>query len=229
MKGCLAGCVGLFVFLEVAYAGRPIETDDASVTSHRTCQLDFWVETATQTRQDNFNGGCNFFGSSELSLSLSTARGDSQDALRHGVGYKQILREFTSQHIGFGFAVSTERTRLDQGGSARETLGTAIATMPLGGTQTLLHLNLGYLDYRDSLINDERPFVAAALDYQWTSSTGLSMEAFNGVEGSVSWRLGARYTLIPDYLQIDASYGSDFGQYVDSRAFTIGVGFTPAF
>ena len=63
------------------YAGRPIETDDASVTALRTCQLDFWTETSLEVRQDNFNGGCNFLGNGEFSLGLRSA-GDTNDGPR---------------------------------------------------------------------------------------------------------------------------------------------------
>lgn len=57
MKRVATCALLMFATMQLAQAGRPIETDDASVTAHRTCQLDFWTETSLEVRQDNFNGG----------------------------------------------------------------------------------------------------------------------------------------------------------------------------
>lgn len=113
--------------------------------------------------------------------------------------------------------------------SSQETLLTTIASVPLRGEDLLLHLNLGYLQYRDQIQSDNSVFKAAALDYSFNERIGFSVETFSGVEDSLSWRVGARYTLIPDFLQIDASYGSDYGTFQGARAFTVGFGITPGF
>ena len=200
-----------------AQAGRPIETDDASVTAHRTCQLDFWTETALEVRQDNFNGGCNFLGNQE-------------DQSLVALGYKHILQDFTENSTGFGLAASREWGRLKfNDESSQETLLTTIASVPLHGTDLLLHLNLGYLQYSDQTQSDNSVFKAAALDYSFNERVGFSVETYSGVNDSLSWRVGARYTLIPDFLQVDASYGSDYGTFQEARAFTIGFGITPGF
>ena len=92
--------------------------------------------------------------------------------------------------------------------SSQETLLTTIASVPLSSEDLLLHLNLGYLQYSDQTQNDNSIFKAAALDYSLNERIGFSVETYSGVEDALSWRIGARYTLIPDFLQIDASYGS---------------------
>lgn len=157
--------VTLWLYTGLVYAGRPLETDDAAVTGHNTCQLDFWNETTANTRQDNFNGGCNFFGPSELSLSLGARHGDADDAHVKGFGYKHIVREFDDHRVGYGFAISTSKDYLPSQQSTRETLATGIATVPLGSADWLMHLNLGYLRFNGLNGKDERPFAAAALDY----------------------------------------------------------------
>lgn len=213
-----------------AQAGRPIETDDASVTAHRTCQLDFWTETALEVRQDNFNGGCNFLGNSEFSLGLGAVHGNQEDQSLVALGYKHILQDFTENSTGFGLAASREWGRLKNNDeSSQETLLTTIASVPLHGTDLLLHLNLGYLQYSDQTQSDNSVFKAAALDYSFNERVGFSVETYSGVNDSLSWRVGARYTLIPDFLQVDASYGSDYGTFQEARAFTIGFGITPGF
>lgn len=228
-KALLLAPVFLCVF-STAQAGRPIETDDASAAEFRTCQLDFWTETAKQTRQDNFNGGCNFFGSGEFGLSLGEVHGNQEDQSLRALGYKHIFQNFSDTTPGFGLAASKEWGQLKASDeSSQETLLTAISTVPLAGEDLLLHLNLGYLQYSDQVLQDNSVFKAAALDYSFTERAGFSVETYSGVEDSLSWRLGARYTVIPDFLQIDASYGSDYGTFEQSRAFTIGVGITPGF
>lgn len=214
----------------VLYAGRPLETDDAAVTGLNTCQLDFWTETSLNTRQDNFNGGCNLFGHSEFSTALGAVQGDQEDLRLRALGYKHVFQDFSDSRPGFGLAVNREWGRpanTDQ--SSKETLITTIATLPLVDDELLLHANLGFLHYSDHSLEDRSLFKAAALDYSLNEKMGLSVEAFSGVQESLSWRVGARYTLIRDFLQIDASYGSDFGQFADSRVFTIGFGITPEF
>jgi hypothetical protein len=220
----------LFGFLVSAYAGRPIETDDASVTTLRTCQLDFWTETASEVRQDNFNGGCNFLDNGEFSLGLGTVQGNQEDQSLRSLGYKHIFKHFTDNDAGYGLSASKEWGRLKSTDeSSQETLLTTISSVPLRGEDLLLHLNLGYLQYSDQTQSDTSVFKAAALDYSFNERIGFSIETYSGVEDSLSWRVGARYTLIPDFLQVDASYGSDYGTFQGARAFTLGFGITPGF
>jgi len=216
--------------IQSAQAGRPIETDDASAAEFRTCQLDFWTESSRELRQDNFNGGCNLLGQGEFSLGLGRVHGDQEDQLLSSLGYKHIFQDFTSDSPGFGLAASREWGRLKSTDeSSQETLLTTIASVPLRGEDLLLHLNLGYLQYSDQIQSDNSVFKAAALDYSLNERIGFSVETYSGVEDALSWRVGARYTLIPDFLQIDASYGSDYGTFQNARAFTLGFGITPGF
>lgn len=216
--------------IQSAQAGRPIETDDASAAEFRTCQLDFWTESSRELRQDNFNGGCNLLGQGEFSLGLGRVHGNQEDQLLSSLGYKHIFQDFTSDSPGFGLAASREWGRLKSTNeSSQETLLTTIASVPLSSEDLLLHLNLGYLQYSDQTQNDNSIFKAAALDYSLNERIGFSVETYSGVEDALSWRIGARYTLIPDFLQIDASYGSDYGTFQNARAFTLGFGITPGF
>ncbi|WP_291808119.1 hypothetical protein [Limnobacter sp.] len=216
--------------IQSAQAGRPIETDDASAAEFRTCQLDFWTESSRELRQDNFNGGCNLLGQGEFSLGLGRVHGNQEDQLLSSLGYKHIFQDFTSDSPGFGLAASREWGRLKSTDeSSQETLLTTIASVPLRGEDLLLHLNLGYLQYSDQIQSDNSVFKAAALDYSLNERIGFSVETYSGVEDALSWRIGARYTLIPDFLQIDASYGSDYGTFQNARAFTLGFGITPGF
>lgn len=220
----------LLVVFQIVHAGRPIETDDASVSDYRTCQVDLWTETARQVRQDNFNAGCNFFENGEFSLGVAGVSGNREDRSQYALGYKHIVKHFTNTEAGYGLAVSTDHGRFKaKKNSSSENLVAAISTVPLIGKNLLLHLNLGYLQYIDEQINDSSVFTAAALDYSLSDRVGFSVEAFSGVEDSLSWRLGARYTLIADFFQIDASYGSDFGAFPAAQVFTVGIGLTPKF
>ncbi len=216
--------------IQSAQAGRPIETDDASAAEFRTCQLDFWTESSRELRQDNFNGGCNLLGQGEFSLGLGRVHGNQEDQFLSSLSYKHIFQDFTSDSPGFGLAASREWGRLKSTNeSSQETLLTTIASVPLRGEDLLLHLNLGYLQYSDQIQSDNSVFKAAALDYSLNERIGFSVETYSGVEDALSWRIGARYTLIPDFLQIDASYGSDYGTFQNARAFTLGFGITPGF
>ncbi len=230
MKRLITCALLIFSNIQWAQAGRPIETDDASVTALETCQLDFWTETSLEVRQDNFNGGCNFLGNGEFSLGLGSVHGNQEDQSLSSLGYKHIFKHFTDSAAGYGLAASKEWGRLKSTDeSSQETLLTTIASVPLRGEDLLLHLNFGYLQYSDPIQSDNSVFKAAALDYSFTERFGFSVETYSGVEDTLSWRVGARYTLIPDFLQIDASYGSDYGTFQGARAFTLGFGITPGF
>lgn len=226
-SGVLAGVI---LFSNLAYAGRPIETDDASVTWDETCQLDFWTETSRELRQDNFNSGCNFLGHGEFGLGIAEVQGNRKDQFLGAIGYKHIFQSFTDSTAGFGIAASREWGRFRvTNKSSQETLFTAITPVPLKSDDLLLHLNLGYLQYIDQSLSDSSIFKAAALDYSFNNRIGFSVETYSGVQDTLSWRVGTRYTLISDFLQIDASYGSDYGSFRKARAFTLGFGITPRF
>ncbi len=174
--------IGLMGLMPNGYAGRPIETDDASVTALRTCQLDFWTETSLEVRQDNFNGGCNFLGNGEFSLGLGAVHGNQEDQTLSSLGYKHIFKHFTDSTAGYGLAASREWGRLKSTNeSSQETLLTTIASVPLSSEDSLLHLNLGYLQYRDQTQHDNSIFKAAAIidsnQYFQVSKTRRSVRA----------------------------------------------------
>ena len=100
MKRVATCALLMFATLQLAQAGRPIETDDASAAEFRTCQLDFWTESSRELRQDNFNGGCNLLGQGEFSLGLGRVHGNQEDQLLSSLGYKHIFKTLRATLLG---------------------------------------------------------------------------------------------------------------------------------
>jgi hypothetical protein len=73
---------------------------------------------------------------------------------------KNQSRDFIDTTAGFGLALSREWGRVKSSSeSSKETLIAAISTVPLGGEDLLLHLNLGNVQFSDyRTFTDSRVF-----------------------------------------------------------------------
>lgn len=217
-----------FAIVAPAQAGRPLTTDDAAVIDAGACQLETWVERARDSRSTWINPACNPFGTTEFALGGARVREDGNDTLkvRHWQ-VKQRLRAHDESQAGFALAVGGQRER---NGLGRETFLSGIATLPLVGDAQLLHLNLGVLRARDEVLRRTRAAWGLAYDAELAGSTRASLETYGTAGERANWQLGLRHELIPGHVQLDASVGSAFGRWSESRIVTFGLVFvTPAF
>lgn len=211
-----------------AHAGRPLTTDDAAIVDAGACQLETWIERSRDLNSSWLNPGCNPFGRTELSLGTARLRPEDDTAFTtRQWQVKHLFRAYDAEQTGFALAVGGLRHRQ---GDERHAFLNGIATVPLAGEARVLHVNLGGIRLHDQAKQSNRATWGIALDNEVGSATRIAVETFGTSGERPNWQLGIRHELVSGRVQIDASVGSAYGRWKDSRVATLGLVFvTPAF
>lgn len=211
-----------------AHAGRPLTTDDAAILDAGACQLEAWIERSRDLNSSWLNPGCNPFGQTEFSLGAARLRTDADAAVTSRQWQvKHLLRAYDAEQPGFALAAGEQHVRR---GEEHHVFVNGIATLPLAGEVHLLHVNLGGVRLREEAKQSNRATWGIALDNKVGSATRIAVETFGTSGERPNWQLGIRHELVSGRVQIDASVGSAYGRWEDSRVATLGLVFvTPAF
>ncbi len=210
-----------------AQAGRPLATDDAAIVDHGACQLETWIERRRDGRGTWLNPGCNPFGRTEFSLGGARMREDGASFTLQQWQIKQMLRDYDATQPGFALAVGDHWVRH---GGARAPFLNGMATLPLLGEAHLMHISLGAVRVRDAEGRRSRATWGLAYDTEAAGATRVSLETFGTSGERPNWQLGVRHELVAGHVQLDASVGSAFGRWPQSRLLTVGLVFvSPAF
>lgn len=204
----LAAC-GILLQPDAALAGRPLVTEDAGVLGRGDCELELvgareGVRGEPAARGASAQIGCGIGLNTQIALSgaRSHLAGErSEDVALVG---KTALRELTDQQTGVVIAWSASATRPGSGRLRHEGSEVkAVVTHPV--QDWLLHANLGWSRSQADKLNSTIWSVAA-------ERTGLGpvdgMAEVFGDDRSAPWVNAAlRWTLKPETLFVDASYG----------------------
>ena len=229
LPGILLGCTALSSL--PALAARPMVTDDARTVDAKACQLESWLRFNRDSRETWALPACNFTGNLELTVGGGQARwdggGHTHDVV---IQAKTLLRPLTANSYGVGLVVGTVRHPAINTGSNQ--LGDLYAYVPasfsFADDQVVLHTNLGMLQ-TDA---EKRRHVTWGLgsEIRLNPRTYAIAEAFGPASGRSYSQLGLRYWLLPDRLQLDATWGERLHHGESERWFSVGLRFlTPAF
>lgn len=136
----------------VAWAGRPLFTDDAGLTESRTCQMEAWFQRSKDTSEWWALPACNPFGNFELTAGLTELETDGADRVKsYLVQGKTLIRPLETGSYGFGFAFGI--TRPDHGRGGADYAYVPLSLMSSTG-RAVVHFNLGWL--RDHTLRASR-------------------------------------------------------------------------
>lgn len=207
-------------------AGRPLITDDAAVVDAGACQIESWFEQGANVSSRWINPSCNPFGGTEIAFAMATTRETGEPSSRiQLLQAKQLLRAFDDNQAGYAIAVGAERQQRDH-----QFFVNGISTIPLNSEAQLLHVNLGLVTDRSQDQRDTRVSWGGAYDHRLGENTRAAVESFGQLGQRPNWQVGMLHEVVPGSLQIDASLGSEFGQWRDTRLVSVGfVWFSPVF
>jgi len=208
-------------------AASPMVTDDARIVDARACQVESWVTSYRGSTEYSIQPACNITGNLELALgsTRTNAHGHSQttDVVLQG---KTVLRPL--QANGWGLALAAGSVGHPQAAARRDWYAYAPVSFSLRDDALQVHANVGWL--RDGAARRDRLTWGLGTEIQLSARAWLLAETFGQNQGRPMHQLGLRYSLVPDRVQLDATYGNRNGTHLRERWFSIGLRLlTPAF
>lgn len=208
----------LFGMVPLAHAGRPLVVDDATIADAKQCQLESWLQKNRHSTEYWVLPACNFTGNLELALGGARITGGEHTQTTAVMQGKTLFRPLEMNDWGVGLVFG------NQFNPDKSALGDVYASVPLSFSfkddRVLLHANLGWLHEKE--MRRDAMTWGVATEIQLAERTSFSAETYGQNRGKPFFQLGVRYQLIPDRMQLDASYGNRFGSGSDQRFFSIG-------
>lgn len=204
-----------------AHAGRPLDTEDATILDEGWCQLESWVFGSRSTTRYWLVPACSPFGN--LELQLGYAREQPDDAPGHNdylLQAKTLLKPLEPNEWGFGLSASAVRA----GGGEDRTWGyTAlfIASRSLADDRVRLHGNAGALYTQRTRRTSGLWGLAGEFDVTERVTVLGEVVGVSG-EGRLA-QVGGRVWLVPERVSLDGTVGrSDFSGSTET-IFTFGI------
>jgi hypothetical protein len=206
-----------------AHATRPMVVDDASITSPGNCQVENWTQrTPTQTEYWTMPA-CNVGGTWELAAGLGRIAPDGPGtAYRSGVFQaKTMFRPLQTNSWGIGLTIADQ---FRQGTGVAGDLSVLVPlSVSLLDDRILVHANAGLLRARAAGQIDE--FWALGAEWSVGPHLALTLETYGTGSGHEYAQAGARWTVIPDRVALDAGLGSRVSRIGAERYLTLGLTF----
>ena len=224
-------CVFIF-FVAMAFnawAARPFVTDDARLTSAGSCQLESWQRQYQNSRESWALPACNLYGNFEVTLGAGYASAtDSSNTTDYVIQGKTLFRELTTNSWGWGLAVGKiAHPSINPGPNL---MGNTYAYVPISRSflddDVIMHTNLGAL--RDRATGMVNGTWGVGSEIKLSERTLGIMEMFGDNHNKPYWQLGARYSVVPNLFQVDATVGQQWNGFTESRWISIGIRLTPS-
>lgn len=196
---------GLLLVAAAAHAGRPMTADDATVLEPRTCQLEAWWQRLHDHREGWLAPACSIAPGWEAGVSLVRTRepGGAASQRLGGAYAKAVLRPL--QTNGWGLGVVVAHLPLSAGSMAGDTSLNIPLSISLRDDAVLVHANAGWT--RHHAIHQGGATWALGAEMAVGPRAALTLESFGARRGHSYVQAGARYSVIPNRLDIDAAYG----------------------
>lgn len=206
----------------VVHAGRPLVTDDARIMEARTCQLESGYRHDHDGHEWTAVPACNPNGFFDATIGFARTQSQGATSERVVLQAKTVLRSAPENGWGVGLTIGAiDQTR--PGGSPRfgETYLNVPVTFSWHDDAVLLHVNAG-LD-RNRYGDGTHPTWGAATEIGATSRVTLLAETFGTDRGRPFWQAGARFTLVPGRVQLDATLGGEWRGNTQTRWWGVGA------
>ena len=206
-----------------AQAARPMNTDDANIVDHNSCQLESWVKTSHASLERWAIPGCNVGHDIEWSLG-GNAQQDKNDVSKQ-FWLAQAKKRWRSVEAG-GMGVSTTFGTLQTHGATpgqpvdHDYFVNVPVTFDLGD-ERFVHLNGGWINHQTLKVTR----ATWGLGGEWPirpNVIGIAETYGESVAGT-RFQVGLRFWVVPKRMQIDTTYGNQVGQPEHLRWFTLGI------
>lgn len=220
----LLACTLLMLAAGAARAARPMVTDDARVVDAKACQLETWLRHNRGSTERWALPACNPTGNLELTYggALTTEFGQTTttDVQLQG---KTLFRRLETNGWGMGLVVGHLRRPAEPRHDVLGNLYTYVpASFSLYDDRLVMHINVGAARPENS--GRHRLTGGIGAEVQLTSALYFIPEVFSQSAGRPQYQAGIRYWVVPDRVQIDATYGDRMGHAGSERRwFSLGL------
>lgn len=218
----------LSLLLSPAWAARPFVTDDARLTTAGSCQLESWLRIYPDSREFWALPACNPGGDLELTVGgghVSVSGGNASND--YVLQAKTLVRVLERNGWGWGIAAGT--VRHPEVNPGPNLLGNTYAYIPLSVSflddAVVVHGNLGWL--RDRASRRSNLTWGLGGEFQLVPRMAAIAEAFGDNRGDPYLQVGARFFLVPEWVQLDATIGQQVVGPSGGRWFSFGIRLTP--
>ena len=216
-----------------AWAGRPLQTEDAGVLEQGECELESYtarqhVKQASHDRGASLQLACGLGRSTQLALALQRNRGDGEASRGQLWSGKTRLWSAAAEApegasltlaYGLGWRRDVNRAWHQRAGNAALVFST-----PLGEASPLsLHAQLGHAHEKSEGLKRRSTSWGLALEHQGWGAVAPMAELFGDDRDGTWWNLGLRVTLRPETLFVYMSYGRKLGAGPAPRLLTLGL------
>ena len=218
----------ILLFNNTSFAARPFMTDDARLTSSESCQLESWTRIYKNSTERWALPACNPYGNFEITAGgghiNNTGVPTTNDYVLQG---KTLFKDLTTNGYGWGLAVG--QINHPSATTGPNSLGNTYAYIPLSistlDDKVIFHTNVGWL--KDKATNEQRMTYGFGAEIQATSRLMFIAETFCDSKTKPFLQTGARYSVIPNLLQIDTTIGQQFKGNSNSRWISFGLRYIP--
>lgn len=207
-----------------AWAGRPLSVEDAAVVERDGCQVEAWIDRSHDVTKAWLVPACNFGLNTEWQAGFARARADGES--RYAEAYvqaKTVWRDLTeTEPWGVGMVLGVTKRPLDE--SRRDwqhPYALGIFTQKLCGAPVLFHANLGWT--RDAQARRDLTLWGVAVEGEVSDRVTLLAEAFGENSTSPFVRVGARWSVVKQRLDLDLSWVNRPGGTREERFVSLGV------
>lgn len=226
--------LGLAIICVLATAGpaggaRPLVTDDARVVDPGACQLEIWTRLGDAGDEYWALPACSPIANLELTAGVGVLPADRGGPPEHAsvqLQAKTLFRSLTAHRIGVGLVAGTVlRAHGDVADLNVDRLGEVFGYVPVTVTllreRAWLNLNLG-ARYRGDGAGGFLLWGAAAEVVLLGPLTAIA-EAYGDAPDPAFMQGGLRLTVVPERVQIDATYGRRLPNGTDDEWMTVGL------
>lgn len=198
----------------VAVAGAPLVTDDASVVTPGTCQLEAWGTAAHDAHGLAAQPACNLVADTEIAVGASRARVDDSGTSSGLV--IQLKHVFVADPDGawaFGAEAGAQRDTAAPAGRSAFATSYARVLATFDPSDSLeLDFNAGAASTRGS---GRYALAGLAVQYALTPAMKLMGEAYHDEPGTGKVQAGVRFVVVPDRFELYGSVGERFANRGD--------------
>lgn len=195
-------------------------TDDARLVDAGACQLESWVHRHRSEHEFWALPACNPGGNFEMTVGGALAYADGR---REGSAFvvqgKTLLKPLTTNGYGIGLAAGyATQPGSDQAGSPYFYIP---ASFSWADDRVVIHTNIGNIHERET--RKTRLTWGLGSELQAGERLYVIAESYGQDKGNPFFQFGLRYWLIPNHVQIDTTYGSQFGHRQETHWISLGL------